>query len=169
MRILEYIQKTTKRSSVTRKSIGDSLIYFLKRKKMEDITVTDITNHAGVSRMTYYKYYETKYEVLSDYLYEIMDAYREWRLKKDSESKLFDEIYLKECFLFMIRYQDFFLETMKAGFRSLIIESVNEYMLKYYAEEGIFYKYTIYCYAGAISNAFLIWQKHTRNKAHALS
>ena len=48
--------------------IAQSLISFLKDKDIDNISITDIVKKAGVSRMTYYRYFSSKIDVLESYL-----------------------------------------------------------------------------------------------------
>lgn len=44
--------------------IYEALIQLMEKKEYKDITITDITNRAGVSRMAYYRNYTDKDEIL---------------------------------------------------------------------------------------------------------
>ena len=61
----------TEKNRETRRCIGEALLQLMKEKSLEEIRITDIVGMAHVSRMTYYKYYDHKIEVLSDYLDEL--------------------------------------------------------------------------------------------------
>lgn len=55
--------------------ISTALIILLESKKFQDITITDIANKAGVSRMTYYRNYNTKEEILLKFLDTLFQEY----------------------------------------------------------------------------------------------
>ena len=44
--------------------IVESLLYLMKKEKFENITVTDISKKAGVNRITFYRNFNSKEEVL---------------------------------------------------------------------------------------------------------
>ena len=46
-------------------------------KAFEDITISDIVKKAGVSRMTFYHYFQSKTDALNSYLHEIIELYLE--------------------------------------------------------------------------------------------
>ena len=48
--------------------MGDALVNIMQQKAYDKISVSDIVKKAGVSRMTYYNYYETKDELVKDYI-----------------------------------------------------------------------------------------------------
>ena len=55
-------QKTTE---FLKECLADSLISLMKEKPLEDITITEITSHSGVSRSTWFRNFHTKEEVIS--------------------------------------------------------------------------------------------------------
>lgn len=44
--------------------ITDSLLQLMEKKKYEDITITNICNHAQLARRTFYRHFESKEEVI---------------------------------------------------------------------------------------------------------
>ena len=61
----------------TKNCIMDALIQLMHTKDYNDITITDITKRAGVSRMSYYRNYKSKDDILLDYMYRILKEYVE--------------------------------------------------------------------------------------------
>ncbi len=71
------LNKFTKRNKFTRMCMGEAVIALMKEKSFSDIKILDITRKTGVSRMTFYKYYRSKEEVVESYLQEIISGYIE--------------------------------------------------------------------------------------------
>ena len=61
----------------TKNCIMDALVQLMHTKDYNDITITDITKRAGVSRMSYYRNYKSKDDILLDYMYRILKEYVE--------------------------------------------------------------------------------------------
>ena len=59
----------------TRTAIGDAILDELEQKEFSQIKVTDVIRRAGVSRMTFYRYYENLYDALIDDLNIIVTGY----------------------------------------------------------------------------------------------
>lgn len=61
--------------------ITESLLILMESRKYEKITITEITNKAGVNRSSYYRHFETKEDIIRFYLmsimHEYMDKYRQ--------------------------------------------------------------------------------------------
>lgn len=54
-------------NKITKDSIQEALLYLLSKKEIDDISVTEIVNKAGVSRTAYYRNYNSKEEILKDF------------------------------------------------------------------------------------------------------
>lgn len=56
--------------------IFTSLMILMEKNKFKDISITDITNKAGVSRMAYYRNYKSKEEIITNYIDELFTEYK---------------------------------------------------------------------------------------------
>ena len=75
---------------LTRESIQTALILLLQEKKWEDITITNIVERAGVSRMAYYRNYESKEDILKDISDDFMAKLTEITLPYIQAKKWYD-------------------------------------------------------------------------------
>lgn len=64
-------QKMNKNKVFTRTCIVTALFALLKTKKFENISISEIVNKAGVSRMGFYRNYESKENIIEQYILEI--------------------------------------------------------------------------------------------------
>ncbi len=48
-----------KRIRLSKRKLRDSLLALMQTKKLEDITITELVAHAGLTRATFYKYYNS--------------------------------------------------------------------------------------------------------------
>ena len=69
------VNKKTQRNRFTRMCIGEAIVELMKRDSLDKITVSQIAKKAGISRMTYYHYYDSKVNAIEDYLREIIIQY----------------------------------------------------------------------------------------------
>ena len=157
MRQSEGGTKLTQRNQPMRMYIATALIQLMETKKIEDITITELVKQANVSRMTFYKYFTSKEEVLSDYMYEIVNEYVEdIKVRQDvGEGQNIKRIC--HCLNFFKTYSPFILTLVKANMYSLIINEVNHYMEQYVAPTSTHSAYELYYYSGALCNVFVKW------------
>lgn len=64
------MRKRNETSRLTRECITTALLLLSEEKDYDDITITDITEKAGVSRMAYYRHYKSKDEIITSHLAE---------------------------------------------------------------------------------------------------
>ncbi len=75
-----------KRVIKTKKNIKDSFIRLLSEKPFDDISVTELCQAAGMSRITFYTHYSDKYELTESLFKELMQiAHEDYKkLQKDN-------------------------------------------------------------------------------------
>ena len=59
--------------------ILQALLDLMKEKDFKDISITEITKKAGVSRMAYYRNYYYKEDILENYMTELLEKYEKIR------------------------------------------------------------------------------------------
>lgn len=75
----------------THKLILDALIELTVQKGFSAVTVSDITQYAGINRATFYRHYEDKFDLLNKYaqnVYELLDTPLEEKPQKSSETNV---------------------------------------------------------------------------------
>lgn len=149
----------TKRNRFTRQCIGESMIALMKNKAYEEITISDIVKKAGVSRMTFYHYFQSKTDALNNYLHEIIECYLEECSRSVGITSFDDVTHVKHAFLFFDQYSDFFLTLAQANLHSLMIFAINDYMLRFVDPIYPRSAYELYFYGGALLNVFLKWEE----------
>ena len=163
MELLSQTRKTD-RNRFTRMCIGESLIDLLQEHSFEEIKITDITKKAGVSRMTYYKYYESKQETLADYLEEIVGEYVTHTSRKEDIGQFHDYEHILYSLEFFHQYRHFMLSLVHANLYSIIIHAINTYMEEYVLPDFDGSIYELYYYSGALLNVFLTWEEKDSEK-----
>lgn len=159
--------KKTSRNRFTRMCIGEAVITLMQEMCFDEITISDIAAKAGVSRMTYYHYYNSKTDILRDYLQEIIAAYLrkvgiisssdKAKPKKDTGAfQSYTHILLS--LLFFDQYSVFFLTLTKAGLYSIIIDAINDFMTTQILPCYQGSAYELYYYSGALLNIFIHWE-----------
>lgn len=60
-----------RRTKMTKRMLKDSLIELMKEKPVRNITIKEICERADVNRSTFYRHYETQFELYNDIFYDI--------------------------------------------------------------------------------------------------
>ena len=71
---------------VIKESLTEALFILMRKKPFEEITITEISKLAGVSRISFYRNFDSKEDVLVKYLFEkSMDAFSKYQAQSTQE------------------------------------------------------------------------------------
>ena len=111
---------------VVRESIAKALFALLETKKLEDITIKELTTKAGVGRVSFYRNFDSKEDVIMQFLNilleRMMEDIEQSELKKghpDIISYIFKYFY-QEKYIILLLY--------KNNLSYLILKSFREYL-----------------------------------------
>lgn len=140
---MNIVNKDSK-NTFTRMCIGEAIIKLLKNTDFDKIRITSVAKCAGVSRITFYKYYESIHDALCDYLNIIIIEYLEECANNPENGS----------------FLDYFLTLSRCGLHSILINSINNFMSEYFTNPKNYSEYRLYCYSGGLLNTFLKWEEN---------
>lgn len=129
------------------------------------IRITDVIKIAGVSRMTFYRYYENLYDALCDYLDMIVNGYMIEGGELKDPSVFMKLEHIEFSLNYFDRYARYFMILNSHGLLSILIDAVNEYMIKNILPRKKLHMYELYAYAGALLNSFLKWEEDGKKES----
>ena len=154
-----------KRTLATRMAIGDAILDELEEKEFNDIKISDVIRRAGVSRMSYYRYYENLYDALCDYLDSIVTGYMIEGGEIGDPSVFMKLEHIEFSLNYFDRYSRYFLVLNRKGLYAILIDAVNEYVVKNIRPKKRLHLYELYAYAGALLNSFLKWEEEGKKES----
>lgn len=153
-----FSKNHNKRTRFTRMCIGEAIFLLMDTKDYDKIKISDIVKKAGVSRMTFYHYYETKEDALADYFHEIVAGYiRDCRDK--NVGKFHDMSSIVHALNYFDQYAVFILKLIHVKLHYIIIDAMNDYMQNCIMPRYAIPAYELYFYGGALLNVFLKWEE----------
>lgn len=157
----------TSRNRATRLAVGKALIGLMEKNRLPEISVSMIVREAGVSRMTFYHYYNTKEEVLTDYLWEIIIDYMD-RVKRSGQNLgLRTHQHLAGALEYFSRHAKFMLMMERNGYYGILIEGVDKFLVENFSSAFDGSRYNLCFYAGGLLNVFLQWLKSGKKESRA--
>lgn len=111
-------------------SIYTALIQLMKTKPYPEIRITEIVNRAGVSRMAYYRNFETKDEILTKRLQETLERFES---SLQASCNLTEESYWTEFFT-AFQQDAVIVHMMKAGLVNQIMQAHKEFTIRIYEQ-----------------------------------
>jgi len=145
---------------IVRESIFFALMQLMEKKKFNDITITEITNRAGVSRMSYYRNYVEKKEIILSYMDELFETYWE-----NIHSKPQDD-FQSAClyFNYFRENKKLLFHILESGLTQFILEKHNLYLQTIFKDlynqvtlESTKEKYVIDFLSGGLFKTLISW------------
>lgn len=105
----------------TNRQIMESLLHLMIKKQFNNISITDIAEHADISRSTFYSYYEDKYELLEAIEEYLINGFIQimLRVREYGSNNFYNDIKNGHCNFFV----DYFSYIKQHGFefKSLLV------------------------------------------------
>ena len=92
-----------------------ALMQLLQTKSLSNITISELTERAGVSRMTYYRNYNSMDEIFISYLKDLVDAYRQDVAAWPDKGNYNDYRNMLHCYEYFDHYREFIACLVNTG------------------------------------------------------
>ena len=151
---------STKNSNFfSRDCMVQALIQLLKTKSLSNITITELTERAGVSRMTYYRNYHSLDEIFSSYLKDLVESYRQDVAAWPDKGNYNDSRNMLHCYEYFYHYKELIACLVQTGLGHLLLQALDGYILDtYYTEDkGRDFYYTLRAFSGSLYNIYVTW------------
>lgn len=142
-----------KREALVGEYITDALLYLMKKKDYKDISVTEICEKAGTTRMSFYRNFESKEDILKKRVTDITDTFL--AVSGISYKNESTEVYFTKLFTHLKQQKAICLALYKADLIYIVKEQFDRVFLQIHKDEYDDYK--SYFLAGGIYNVFLLW------------
>lgn len=138
--------------------IAEALISLMEHQTLEEIHIKDIVKRAGVSRMSYYRYFTAKEEILQFYMQYLFDEYME-QVERSEDFVFRSYEHIRRSLEFFQQYKAYARCLHKAGMNGIMLDALNTYIrsLPTFDESKATRAYPLYFYAGALYNVYIEW------------
>ncbi|MDT2754496.1 TetR/AcrR family transcriptional regulator [Enterococcus pseudoavium] len=145
---------------LTKDSILGALLIIMDKKEFKKISISEVSQKAGVSRMAFYR----NYEILEDVLMERLDTINRAFVQVIDREHVNNYEMTKRYFSHMKSHKDFLMKLFDAGLTQLVLdqliaflEELSEYLICDIECTPEYRKYNIKFIAGGIFNVLLTW------------
>ncbi len=144
---------------IAKECIVSALLQLIKEKPLSAITISELTSRAGVSRMSFYRNYNSKEEIFSLHLQEIFIKYEEEDRQQQLKGIYYDKAHMLHCFQYWYKYRDFFDGLIHCGFGNIFLEYLTGYVQHKWLDKtsSIQEYYKLSGFAGALYNIYISW------------
>lgn len=139
--------------------MSEGLLLLMEKKEYANISISEITDKAGVNRSTYYRNFSTKEEVIKFYFEQIMDSYL---AEYETLANKSMEVYLCTLFKHFHRYKTQLLLIYQNDLSYLILEVLNQFFgqKQSHKPKNKQEQFRLFYHIGGIYNFFILWFSH---------
>ena len=148
-------KKRNAANTFAKECIATALFKLMKEKKYEDITITDIANTAGVSRVTYYRNFYSKDDIIIHYLDEL--GYQFQQETKHLHPATEPHACALSLFRYWLRYSDVLLCLYEARLGYMLLDHLNQPISQFAVTTRE--KYEACFFVGSMHNMLVEWIK----------
>ncbi|MGN0311633.1 MAG: TetR/AcrR family transcriptional regulator [Lachnospiraceae bacterium] len=156
------MENKNKRSSpanlLAKECIVSALLKLIYIKPLSSITISELCEKAGVSRMTFYRNFSSKEEIFTNQLSEIFAEYANDDLALPENGIFYDKAHLIHFFTSLSKYKEFFDGLMFCGFGLYFLKMMNVYLIEKWSDQADSYR--LIAFSGALYNTFFLWSSN---------
>lgn len=151
------MDKRKEANNRVKKAITDATFDLLRTMPLSDITITSIIQKAGVARVSFYRNYSSKEEVLVRLVRDILDDFRD---NADYNiSDIYSRHHVHRTLSYFYEYRSYVLNLVNSGYSTMLLSELNAFHesiagdMSFHSTE----RYKIYIYMGALCNMVFHW------------
>lgn len=160
------MRKTKDQNRLARERIVNALTELMDERDYTSITITEITQRAGVSRMTYYRNYASKEDILRKFMDDVGERIHAKIMQQDLHKDTY--VYYLTLFETLGQYTTLVNAALAAGLDGLILDCISRNMdltfLGNCEHQGAD-KYLLRYHAGAFFHVFIEWSRSGRTES----
>lgn len=146
---------------LARECMLTALIQLLEKRPLSAITVSELTEKAGVSRMTYYRNYSSKEDIFARHLQDILEEYHEESLQLMQGERHYDFAHMMHCFRYFNDHRRFLDCLFESGLSGMFLSALEDYVLSRWRTDpddpAEFY--ALRAFSGALFSVYIAWSK----------
>ncbi|WP_236896826.1 TetR/AcrR family transcriptional regulator [Clostridium beijerinckii] len=143
---------------ITKESIFTALMILMEKKNFKEISITEITKKAGVSRMAFYRNYNIKEDIITTYIDELLKEYSKEVMQKE---KLDNYENLRLYFSYFRKHEKLISNLINSNLINILLEKCIESF--YELSQRILCKDSLlpdqHYMAGGLYNVLIEWAK----------
>lgn len=144
---------------IAKENIVSALLELIYEKPISTITISELTTRAGVSRMTFYRNYNSIEEIFGKELDEIFQKY-EQDDKNTTDGIYYDVDHMKHCFTYFYSYRQFLDGLVYCGFGDMFLKKLTGYTYtKWHEKIGAADVYKLVGFAGFVYSVYMLWEE----------
>lgn len=146
-------------------NITKSLFRLMHEKSFSEISITELILEAKVARVSFYRNYKSKEDVLLTLIEDVLEQFRD--AIDTNETNYYTCQNIRRSFEFFSEYGDFILDLYQFGYGSILLEKLNRFHEEVAGTmpNRSIEKYKLYMYMGALFNTAIMWIQNGKSES----
>lgn len=138
-------------------NITKALLKLMHEKSFSDISISELIRTANVARVSFYRNYDSKEDVLLTLIEDVLEQYRDTIDSNETDYYVYQNV--RRSFEYFKKYGDFVLDLYQFGYGSILLEKLNRFheQIAGTMPNSSIEKYQLYMYMGALYNTAIVW------------
>jgi len=151
------MDKRKEKNEEVRAAIIDAFFKLMRKRAAAEITVSDIVREAGVARVSYYRNFSSREDIVHSFIDDVLEHYE--NCVDDSAPDFYCYWNIMMAFRMMYDYREYIMDIMQYGFLLPLYERLTELHERMDGDipASSIERYRIYAYIGAFTNTALQW------------
>ncbi len=151
------MDKRKEKNEQVRQAIIDAFFRLMRRRENSEITVTDIVKEAGVARVSYYRNFESREDIVLSLIDDAIERYE--KCLDESAETFYCYWNIMMAFRMMHDYREYLIDIIQYGYLQPLYERLTELHERMDGDipASSIERYRIYAYIGAFTNTALEW------------
>ena len=151
------MDKRKEKNEEVRQAIIDAFFGLMRKRENAEITVSDIVREAGVARVSYYRNFDSREDIVHSLIDDAIERYE--NCLDDSAENFYCYWNIMMAFRMMHEYREYIKDIMQYGFLQPLYDRLTELHERMAGDipARSIERYRIYAYIGAFTNTALEW------------
>lgn len=138
-------------------NITKALFQLMHEKSFSDISISELIRTAGVARVSFYRNYDSKEDVLVTLIEDVLEQFRDTIDCNEADYYTYQNVC--RSFEYFKTYGDFVLDLYRFGYGSILLEKLNRFHEEIAGTmpNKSIDRYQLYMYIGALFNTAMMW------------
>lgn len=148
-----------KQNQLARSCITSALIQLVREKPLSAVSVKELTQRAGVSRMTFYRNYTSTEDILISRIHDILAQYRQDDAEQEQQGCFYDAERVRHGLTYFYRHKDFVDSLICCGLSDIFLRELTEFALDKWLplRDDPAEKYRLVSFVGILFNSYMTW------------
>ncbi|MBR2188793.1 MAG: TetR/AcrR family transcriptional regulator [Eubacterium sp.] len=150
------MDKRKQKNQEVKQAITEAFFRLMRRREDTEISVTDLVREAKVARVSYYRNFDSKEDIVASLVDTVLEEYEDGVNK---EIGFYCYQHILRSFQFFEAYQEYMLDIIRFNYTRILLEKLNRFHERMDGDvpANSLQRYRIYAYMGALVNTVLFW------------